>query len=333
MNILDLLKKYESNDSIEYLKKILGDEEYIIDVFKSTMAIKHIIERNYGNYRLFSIFHNIYINIKNDSIIDDTLMNCLVIMDSYFKPLNNQLSYADKRRSKAIKLSSESVKQRQDMITKKMYTIDNIPVNYDYIDIVKEINKDKEEFSLDEQFNYETGYNYQEDLNAVTVITPTQTVSRFNDNSINGLKGSGHHDANFVQIHEAIYGRLFINNQNEQDIMIRYMTSINDDKTLRFIMTVSMPFIINSTQYQSLSSLNQEIKLLEKKLEQNIEVHVAIIDYESRNYVKFIENKTNFDETLNEIVVDDMKENKYQELCFVGYSNLENHYNKVHYVK
>ena len=33
MNILDLLKKYESNDSIEYLIKVLGSNEYLIDLY------------------------------------------------------------------------------------------------------------------------------------------------------------------------------------------------------------------------------------------------------------------------------------------------------------
>ena len=34
MNMMDLLKKYESNESIDYLIKVFGSDKYINDIFK-----------------------------------------------------------------------------------------------------------------------------------------------------------------------------------------------------------------------------------------------------------------------------------------------------------
>ena len=63
MNILNLLKKYESNDSIEYLVKTLGSEEYLIDLFTSTMGLNYFIENNILSNYFFII--NRHLNILN----------------------------------------------------------------------------------------------------------------------------------------------------------------------------------------------------------------------------------------------------------------------------
>ena len=39
MSILDLIKKYESNDSIEYLRKVFGSDDYINDMYEETCFI------------------------------------------------------------------------------------------------------------------------------------------------------------------------------------------------------------------------------------------------------------------------------------------------------
>ena len=327
MSILDLLEKYESKDSIDYLIKELGNKEYLNDLFTSTMGIKYFIENRKIEYRFYEIIHNIYINIENNSNIDDTLMNCLIIMESYYKGLTKPIVLAKQRKDSTIKLSNRDVIIKQNDKISKMYTIDTLPKDYKYYYYACNINRDIKDFSLDKQYNLESGFNYKEGLNSVTVITPTQTISRFNDDSVNGLKGSGYHDANFDQIVETVYGEKIINSMTGQDIRIRHITEINDFNRLDFKIVIDMPYVINSTQYEALYNLNNEIKKIAKKLDNDFIIHVVLTDYENRDFVKFIENKNNLDEILNIVAVDDVKENKYQERCFIGYSNMENHYN------
>lgn len=249
MNILDLLKKYESDDSIEYLIKLLGNEEYLIDLFSSTMGIKYFIENRQTEYRFYEIFHNVYKNIEDNNSIDNTIMNCLVILESFYKGMSKPITLAQQQKDNATKLSKDDVIVKLDERIRKMYTIDTLPKDYKYYDYAYDINKDIKEYSLDLQFNLESGLNYKEGLNSVTVITPTQTISRFNDESVNGLKGSGHHDANFDQIIETVYGRLFTNSISGQDIRIRHITEVNSNN-VEFKIAVDMPYVINSSQYQ-----------------------------------------------------------------------------------
>ena len=333
MNILDLLNKYESNDSIEYLKKVFGDYEYINEIFTNTMAIKYVIDNMNLEYKFYEIFHNVYINIENDKTIDNTILNCLLILDSYYKGLSKPILLAEEVKSKSEKLPYNDVVFKLDERIRHMYTIDILSSNYKYYNYANNINNDLKEYSLDKQYNLESGYKYKEGLNSVTVITPTQTISRFNDESVNGLKGSGHHDANFDQIVETVYGRQFLNSQSGQDIRIRHITEINDSNLVEFKIAVDMPYVINSSQYESLKILNEEIKKIANKLDVNFEIHAVLTDYDNRNFVKFIENKTNFDEVLSTVVIDDIKENKYKEVCFLGCSNLENHYNDIKFIK
>ena len=328
MNILDLLKKYESKDSIDYLMNIVKNEDYLIGLFESTMNIKHIINDVSGDFKFFEIFHRIYKNIENDNTIDNTILNCLIILESYYDVFNKTLNKVIERRKKALKLNTNEIHIKSIENISNMYNINTLPKNYEYYSLAKQVNSDIEDFSLDKIFNHEDGFNYLQDLNGVTLITPNQTISRLNDDSINGLIGSGHHDDNFNQILEAVYGRTFFNYTSGQDIKISYSASIESKDKLRFNMIVQVPLIINSAQKESLSILNNEIKKLENLLQQEINVHSVIIDYESKDYIKYIENKENLDEVLFEVIVDDLFKPKYKEICFIGCSNLENNYVK-----
>ena len=87
MNILDLLKKYESNDSIEYLRRLFGSDKFINNIFTDTKDIKYVIDNMNLESKFYQIFHNIYVNIENDKTIDNTILNCLIILDSYYKGL------------------------------------------------------------------------------------------------------------------------------------------------------------------------------------------------------------------------------------------------------
>ena len=98
-------------------------------------------------------------------------------------------------------------------------------------------------------------------------------------------------------------------------------------------MIIEMPYVINSTQFESLSNLNIEIKKIENKLSINFIVGTVMTDFENRDFIKFIEDKINLDEVLDTVAVNDIKKDKYQEICFIGYSNLENHYNNIEYTR
>lgn len=333
MNILDLLKKYESKDSIDYLRRLFGSDKFINNIFTDTKDIKYVIDNMNLESKFYQIFHNIYINIENDKTIDNTILNCLIILDSYYKGLNKPIMLAKEFKENSIKLSYNDIVIKQDKKIKSMYNIDSLPNNYKYYSIATEINADLKDYSLDKQYNLESAYNYKEGLNSVTVITPTQTISRFNDESINGLKGSGHHDANFEQIVESVYGKQFLNSQSGQDIRIRHIAEINDNNLVEFKIAVDMPYVINSSQLESLKNLNNEIKRISSNLGINFEIHVVMTDYENRNFVKFVENKKDFDEVINVVAIDDIKEEKYKEVCFLGYSNLDNQYNKNVYTR
>lgn len=333
MNIIDLLKKYESNDSINYLIRVFGSEKFVIDLFSSTMGIKYAIDNMNLEFRFYEICHNIYTKIQDDKTIDNTMLNCLIILDSYYKGLKKPILQAEKVKNNSIKLSHNDVVFKLNERIRHMHTIKTLPFNYKYYNITQNIINDMKEYSIDKQYNLVSAYNYKEGLNSVTVITPTQTISRFNDESVNGLKGSGHHDSNFDQIVETVYGKQFFNSQSGQDIRIRHIAEINDSNRVEFKIVVDMPYVINSTQFEALRNLNNEIKGIENRLGVNFEIHVVMTDYENRNFVKFVENKTNFDEVLNTVATDDIKEEKYKEICFIGYSNLENHYKKSLYVR
>lgn len=333
MNIIDLLKKYESNDSINYLIRVFGSEKFVIDLFSSTMGIKYAIDNMNLEFRFYEICHNIYTKIQDDKTIDNTMLNCLIILDSYYKGLKKPILQAEKVKNNSIKLSHNDVVFKLNERIRHMHTIKTLPFNYKYYNIAQNIINDMKEYSIDKQYNLVSAYNYKEGLNSVTVITPTQTISRFNDESVNGLKGSGYHDANFDQIVETVYGRQFLNSQSGQDIRIRHISEINSSNLIDFIITVDMPYVINSTQFESLKNLNEKIKKIKNKLNTNFQVHVVLTDFENRNFVKFVENKTNFDEVLDVVAVDDIQDIKYKEVCFLGYSNLENHYDDIKHIK
>ena len=198
----------------------------------------------------------------------------------------------------------------------------------------RELKYDLGKFSLDEEFNFEEGKKYQYDLNAVTVITPSSTLSRFNDNSENGLEGSGHHDENVLEIIRAVYGDNARNmRETGQDIVIRYINRASKNTQEPFMMTVEIPSKINSSQKASLQNLNDEIKKFETRTGQRIIIHSSIIDYENnRKMVEVVEAEENLDTILSKVVVNDSLSLKYEELKYdFDYPNVENHYNDSYY--
>ncbi len=333
MNILDLLKKYESNDSINYLIRVFGSEKFINDIFTNTQGIKYAIDNMNLDYKTYEIFHNVYIKIQNDNTINNTILNCLIILDSYYEGLNKSIVIAKEVKKNSIKLEHSDIVFKLDERIRGMYRIYNLPIDYKFYNTAIDVSNDIKEYSLNKQYNLESATDYKQGFNSVTVITPTQTISRFNDKSVNGLTGSGHHDPNFDQIIEAVYGRKILNSKTGQDILIKHVAQIGTNNQIEFKILIDMPYVINSTQFESLRNLNEEIKSIEAKTGIIFEINTSLTDYENREFIIPVENKANLDEVLNIVTIDDMKEEKYKEVCFLGYSNLENHYNDIKYTK
>lgn len=333
MTITDLLNKYATSEEIEYLKKELGSIEYVDDIFSSTMGLKYLIENRNLYYRFYEIFHNIYTSVEYEKDIDNTILNCLTILESYYKVYNKSKVEIEKKKNISKQYNSKQLEIKINNEIHNMYNINTLPLNYKYYSLAKKINGDKAEFSLSEIYNNSAVFDEKQGYNAVSIITPHQTVSRFNETKFNNMKGSGYHDDNFEEILKVVYENKFENNASGQDIKIRYTTLSKPDGTMSFTVLLEIPLVINSSQMISLQNLNNELKRLEENLNQEIYVLPCLIDYETRTNVENYMDQTNLDNVLNDIIVDDNNNNNYQELCFIGYSNLENHYNKVQYTR
>lgn len=333
MNMMDLLKKYESNESIDYLIKVFGSDKYINDIFTSTMGVKHIIDYKNLDYRTYEIFHNVYANVSNDKTIDNTILNCLIILESYYTVYKNSKDELNRIKNEHKILSEKELKFRLNNKIIGMYNINTIPKNYEYYDLAKKINSDINDFSLSEIFNNNAIFDKEHGFNAVTVISRTQNVSRFNKAKFDGMKGSGFHDTNFEEILKVIYDKKFENNRSGQDIMIRYATYEKKDGSIVFNMLLAIPLIINSAQKISLENLNKEIKELELYLNQNININISVVDYNTQSYSKYYNDQSNLDDVLNSLIINDNINDKYDEICFIGYSNLDNNYNKLTHVR
>ena len=255
-----------------------------------------------------------------------SVINDLSYLDDFFTVIHNFNDKLDDAMFDEDLQVSEDILQALGIFEDHYYKLKNASRDLEY---------DLGKFSLDEEFNFEEGKKYQYDLNAVTVITPSSTLSRFNDNSENGLEGSGHHDENVLEIIRAVYGDNARNmRETGQDIVIRYINRASKNTQESFMMTVEIPSKINSSQKASLQNLNDEIKKFEARTGQRIVIHSSIIDYEdNRKIVDVVEDDENLDAILSKVVVSDSINLKYQELYSYDfeYPNAVNHYNDSYY--
>lgn len=327
-DIIDLIIKFNNEDALNYVRNIVLDDEHIRYLINNPSSTKNIIKDIEQDYKFLNIFHNVYQGIKNIKEIYNThLYTSLFYFDEAYNKFKKAINVIEMDKTQAIILNEEEAILKMNNNIEHMKKVDDMDVTYPYNYLAQKIICDKDEFSLDSQFS-EEGFNYLQGLNSVTVITPNQTISRFNDDSVNGLKGSGHHDANFLQIIETIYGKRFNNATTGQDIKIRYVTEMKSKDELSYKMTIEMPLIINSMQKKSLNILNDEIKRFEEMNNHNIEIYVLLIDYNNKDYFKTFNYQSDLDSILNEVIIDDNKTLNYKELYFIGYANNENHYKK-----
>lgn len=265
-------------------------------------------------------------NYFTDEAQVKSVINDLSYLDDFFTIIHNFYEKLGEAMFEENFQVSESVIHALEIFEEHYYKLKNAS------SIVR---SDLGKFSLDEEFNFEEGKKYQYDLNAVTVITPSSTLSRFNDNSENGLEGSGHHDENVLEIIRAVYGDNARNmRETGQDIVIRYINRASKNAQAPFMMTVEIPSKINSSQKASLQNLNEEIKRFEARTGQRIVIHSSIIDYEdNRKIIGIVEDDENLDAILNKVMVSDSISLKYEELYSYDfeYPNVANHYNDSYY--
>lgn len=181
---------------------------------------------------------------------------------------------------------------------------------------------DRDKFSLNEQFSLD-----YDNINAVTLITPTQTISCFTDIEKNKF-GSGNHAKKMSEILYAIYEEKFENNNNHQDIRIEY-TNFDYDPVPFCQILIRLPKVINLSQYKSLCHFNIEIMKLQAIKNNLIKIYIG-------NEEKTLGRKLlNINDILLDLVdhkilgtiVDNNHEFKYPEKHIIGYPNKENHYN------
>lgn len=265
-------------------------------------------------------------NYFTDETQVKSVINDISYLDDFFTIIHNFHDKLDDAMFDEDLQVSEDILQALGIFEDHYYKLKNASRDLKY---------DLGKFSLDEEFNFEEGKKYQYDLNAVTVITPSSTLSRFNDNSENGLEGSGHHDENVLEIIRAVYGDNARNmRETGQDIVIRYINRASKNTQEPFMMTVEIPSKINSSQKASLQNLNDEIKRFEVRTGQKIVIHSSIIDYEdNRKIVDVVEYDENLDAILNKVMVSDSISLKYEELYSYDfeYPNAVNHYNDSYY--
>lgn len=316
----DYIVKYCSDEDIDYLRKILRSETALDFNFNDKMA-RSVLTDMAGDMRFLSIFHKLFKVIINEQIpINGEILSGIKVFNEGYFELKKKFERIESKISNSRVLSESEVLNRlSERVSGLNVDLDSHPYREEALKVIK----DKDTFSLREEFDLEKGRYYPTDLNAATLITPVQTVSRFNDTKVNGLVGSGNHDDNFRDITKAIYGKDFgLLGQSGQDIKIRYVNNVrNLDNP--FMITVEIPIFINSSQKKSLELLNEEIK----KFEKTISVNAIIVDYdEGFHNALTIEDEVNLDAILSRVNVDDYHEVKYQDAYLVGYVNNENHF-------
>lgn len=279
------------------------------------------IDSTFNDERLFDVF------LKNINNID--LLKVFYLTQKNIKKNNINIS-------KSTMKKLDILSQKYIELVHKKYIpsniLDHLDDNHSYSKEYRIIAEDIPLFSLKELFSYNNSKKYPYELNGVTLITPTRTISVFCDKYYDEIYGTGYHDKRFSQISKAVYCKNFENAQSGSDIQVRYSSVPTYDKIHTIIVWVEVPYPINSSQLKSLEYLNEEIKKYENDKKVSFEIDVAIRDYfnnVNNNYD--IETSNNLDLLLRNIKVDNNLKNSVEQRYRLGYPNYENHYNDSNY--
>lgn len=286
----------------------------ILDLFNDDKKFDEVIH-NSRNYRdLFNEVHNIYMFMCNRNIkYSDDVMKKINMMNVIYVVILKEEEFISRI------ATSDIVKEKLQQRLANMKTIDDIDSFFRYYKAIRNVTEGCRNFSLFEQYKDSTTKETFT-LNGVSVITPSQTISRYNNLSNNG----SYHDENFKEIVNGVYDRNFDDNYSGQDIKVRFVNTAYKNEYIKGI-TVEVPIPINSSQKTSLINLSNSLqKLISKGIKINVEVSVI----QKNGYFYYIDKCDSLYPLLEHLVIDDYVDCKYNEEFFIGTSNLENSYTK-----
>lgn len=261
-----------------------------------------------NNTDLLKVFHLVYRDVKKGNI-------CVT---------NNNFKKLEKLSNKYIR----SVHQKYIPVN----ILDNLDNKHSYSKEYSIIAEEIPLFSLNEAFSYENSKKYSRELNGVTLITPTRTISTFCEKFYDDVHGTGFHNKRFSQISKAVYCRNFENAQSGSDIQIRYINKPLVDKHHIIQVLLEVPYPINSSQLKSLEYLNEEIKKYHKDKRVTFEVACAVVDYFNNVNSNYnIKTSDSLDLLFQNITVDNNAKTQNEQRYRLGYPNYENHYNDSNY--
>ena len=189
--------------------------------------------------------------------------------------------------------------------------------------IINRVKRECMQFSLKEQFDIKNSYR-EGGLNGVTIITPNQIASRFNEKIpyeilINEKDKKSEHDHNRDLIQKIIYGRKFETEYNFQDISIKYV-NLNHNNKLYQNALIIIPSEITSNQLNALIYLNKQIKSLHKTNGNTIKLFVRIYNIHDINDLSSYPNIESLDNILDKITINNSL-NYYEEKVVIGHLN------------
>lgn len=277
------------------------------DVFNNDKLFDTFIN-NIDNIELLKVFHLINKSIKKNSINIST----------------NIIKKLDRLSQKYVKMIH--LKYIPSNI------LDRLDDNHSYSMEYRKIADSIPRFSLSEMFSYTNSKKCPYELNGVSLITPTRTISVFCESYYDNIYGTGHHDKRFSEISKAVYCRNFENAQSGSDIQIRYVNKPTQGKHHTVLVMVEVPYPINSSQLRSLEYLNEEIKKYENDKKVTFEVDTAVRDHFNNIHNNFdIKTSNNLDLLLQNVTVNNSLKNSVEQRYRLGYPNYENHYNDSEY--
>lgn len=318
--LCDLISENEKTFSMPLIRNIFEDETYFKKVIKDLKKYKKI-------YRIIHLF--LLHIIDNNISINDTLLQKMKIMDLLYNQIFTEEDFKNDILDNV--LSYDDIMNGLNDRLNKMISAEELYEDGDIYSLVRKVSSEKYLFNIEKEFEPYYGNNVSNDVNAVSVITPSQTISRFNERGSRGELGAGYHADNYMEIVNSVYGKEFKLGITGQDIIIRYMNNTyNKKSTLLVVLEIPMP--INSAQKLSLLYLQEEIENYKFKNNVDININAMIVDYNMGSLKQSYDNRielenVSFDELLQLITIRDDIKYKEEEKYLVGYSNLENHYN------
>lgn len=283
-----IASKYDSS----YIYKIYG--------FSLRKFLDYGVDYHYiDDINILKMFHDIYLDVR-DKFDDYNLEEIKKVHDKYLFLMNRIDEY------------------------KKYgnYNRDNFFINHEsYVDneCINYVRQNASMFSLNELFDS----NHSDSFGGVCLISKIQTVCIYNDDSF-GYIGSGYHNDSFHRIIKAIYNEKFEDgsglkfNDSGQDIKV----SISNGSSGIPLVFVDIPVPINSSQFDSLKILNNELKKFNEK-----ELSVSITNFYDENYFLEFDNCFNLEDVFKWVIVSDSYIPFFEDKNIVGFLNGENHFN------